>query len=150
MPSSNVVTLIFSSVNYFCLKQNGSPIVCFFMQIYLFVSETKFIAKTTPSPHWIVLQLLTNCQLCQDLSLNFLFCCAVTCLGLTLLLLEQCPSIVNLNIFPWYISERTLASSALGVLLFPLILLGDFVDSVASSYTCIDWYIAEFSKSNDP
>lgn len=44
---------------------------------------------------------------------------------------------VNLNIFPWYISERTLASSALGVLLFPLILLGDSVDSVASSYTCI-------------
>lgn len=45
---------------------------------------------------------------------------------------------VNLNIFPWYISERTLASSALGVLPFPLILLGDSVDSVASSYTCID------------
>lgn len=57
---------------------------------------------------------------------------------------------VNLNIFPWYISERTLASSALGVLLFPLILLGDSVDSVASSYTCIDWYIAEFLKSHGP
>lgn len=56
---------------------------------------------------------------------------------------------VNLNIFPWYISERTLVSSALGVLP-PPILLGDSVDSVASSYTCIDWYVTEFSKSNDP
>lgn len=57
---------------------------------------------------------------------------------------------MNLSIFPWYISERTLVSSALGVLLFPLILLGDSVDSFASSHTCIDWYIADFSKSNDP
>lgn len=58
-----------------CMLFHSNIFVCLRNQIY---------SKDYSSPHWIVLQLLTDCQLCQDLSLNFLFCCAVTCLGLTL------------------------------------------------------------------
>lgn len=62
---------------------------CMLFHANIFVSETKFIAKTTLPLHWIVLQLLTG--LVTELSVLL---CSDLFRAHSFLLLEQCPSIL--------------------------------------------------------